>query len=55
MAEMFIEHMYAMAGMFIASTALWFGIRGARGTSTHSIIEEKEKSNTESYTSKDEE
>jgi|GEM_PF-741965 hypothetical protein len=53
MAEMFIEHMYAMAGVFVASTALWFSIRGARGTSKHSIIEEKD--NTESYMDKDKE
>jgi len=30
MAEMFIGHMYAMAGVFAASTAVWFSIRGSR-------------------------
>ncbi|MEO9365682.1 MULTISPECIES: hypothetical protein [Candidatus Nitrosocaldus] len=31
MAEAFIAHMYAMAGTFAASTAIWFSIRAARG------------------------
>lgn len=31
MAEALISHMYAMAGTFAVSTAIWFSIRAARG------------------------
>jgi hypothetical protein len=35
MAEMFIEHMYTMAGSFAASTAVWFAIRAGRKTNNY--------------------
>ncbi len=35
MAEMFIEHMYTMAGSLAASTALWFAIRAGRKTNNY--------------------
>lgn len=49
MAEMFIGHMYAMAGVFIASTALWFGIRGARGTKSIMAEDKSSAESSESY------
>ncbi len=49
MAEMFIGHMYAMAGVFIASTALWFGIRAARGTKSIMAEDRSSAESSESY------
>ncbi len=49
MAEMFIGHMYAMAGVFAASTAVWFSIRGSRKTKDYEEkrIEDVTKGETE--------
>ena len=49
MAEMFIGHMCAMAGVFAASTAVWFSIRGSRKMKGHeeNRIEDVTKGETE--------
>ncbi|MEM1942337.1 MAG: hypothetical protein QW248_05695 [Candidatus Nitrosocaldus sp.] len=47
MAEAFMAHIYAMAGTFVVSTAIWFSIRASRGRGGEEINRNREEEEEE--------